>query len=241
MLNSEFDWLEFRLHELASQANYFVTLESPTNEKHEWTMERYQRNATFSQILPYLTDDATPREHDVIIVSDIDEIPRPATVQLLRECQFSRTTTLRSKVYYYSFQWLQRGQEWAHPQATTYHGADGSILPASLCELDGLLAGVKDSEKQSIWNSAWHCSSCFATMSELLGKMKSFSHTNLNAEHIRNSKDLWDRWFQWYSQVEDNQDLPEHLKEEAKRGRFQYMIKQDGANAGVEDNTRDEV
>lgn len=30
MLNTELDWLEIRLHELASQVDYFVILESPT-------------------------------------------------------------------------------------------------------------------------------------------------------------------------------------------------------------------
>lgn len=297
MLNTELDWLEIRLHELASQVDYFVILESPSTftglpkkmyyeenkhkfeefkdkiihhvlepppeghpghveagtflpgspefEAHAWTMERFQRNAMFSQVLPRLTDDATPHEYDVIIVSDIDEIPRPATVQLLRECHFGRLTTLRSKFYYYSFQWLHHGQEWAHPQATTYHGADRTILPASLRELDGSLAAVPESEKQTIWNSAWHCSSCFATMDEMLVKMKSFSHTNLNAEkfrskariaeHIRNGKDLWDRWFQWYARVENNQDLPEYLKEQYKKDRFTYMLNRDGENAGFKD------
>ncbi|KAJ4347802.1 uncharacterized protein N0V89_009172 [Didymosphaeria variabile] len=303
MLNTELDWLEIRLHELASQVDYFVILESPITftglpkkmyyeenkhmfqefedkiihhvlepppeghpghiegvtlvpgspeyEAHAWTMERFQRNAMFSQVLPFLTKDAAPNEEDVIIVSDIDEIPRPATVQLLRECQFGRITTLRSRFYYYSFQWLHRGQEWAHPQATTYHGEKGTILPASLRELDGSLAAVPDSDKKTIYNSAWHCSSCFSTLAEMLLKMKSFSHTNLNAEkfrskeriveHIRNGKDLWDRWFQWYARVDKNQDLPEYLKQEVEKGRFLYMIDRDGENAGFEDYTRDEV
>ena len=300
MLNTELDWLEIRMHELASQVDYFVILEAPTTftglpkkmyyednkeifkefedkiihhvlepppaghpghveaseastfvrgsaeyEAHAWVMERFQRNAMFSQVLPYLEGDAAPTEDDVIIVSDIDEIPRPATVQLLRECQFGRLTTLRSKFYYYSFQWLHRGQEWAHPQATTYHGANRTILPASLRELDGSAVGALDSEKQTIWNSAWHCSSCFRTLDEMLGKMKSFSHTNLNAEkfrskewiveHIRNGRDLWDRWFQWYDRVDDNQDLPEYVKEESKQGRFMYMVDRDGEGAGFED------
>jgi beta-1,4-mannosyl-glycoprotein beta-1,4-N-acetylglucosaminyltransferase len=303
MLNTELDWLEIRLHELASQVDYFVILEAPSTftglpkqmyyqdnkdtfkefedkiihhvleppekghpghvengtfepgtpeyEAHAWTMERFQRNAMFSQVLPFLTGDAAPNEDDVIIVSDIDEIPRPATVQLLRECQFGRITTLRSKFYYYSFQWLHRGQEWAHPQATTYHGETRTLLPASLRELDGSAQSIPNSEKQTIWNSGWHCSSCFATLAEMLGKMKSFSHTNLNAEkfrskeriveHIRNGKDLWDRWFQWYARVENNRDLPRYLLKEAKKGRFGYMINRDGEGAGFVDYTSEEV
>ena len=218
---------------------------TPEYEAHAWVMERFQRNAMFSQVLPFLTDNAAPNEDDVIIVSDIDEIPRPATVQLLRECHFGRITTLRSKFYYYSFQWLHRGKEWAHPQATTYHGPNLTLLPASLRELDGSKLSIPSSEKQTIWNSSWHCSSCFETLAEMLLKMKSFSHTNLNAEkfrskeriveHIRKGKDLWDRWFQWYNRVENNQDVPKYLAEQAKKGRFGYMIDRDGEDAGFVD------
>jgi beta-1,4-mannosyl-glycoprotein beta-1,4-N-acetylglucosaminyltransferase len=297
MLNTELDWLEIRLHELASQVDYFVILEAPTTftglpkqmffqenrdkfqrfkhkiihhileppgkdyqgyvnngtlvpgteeyESHAWVMERYQRNAMFTQVLPYLTGNAAPNKDDIIIVSDIDEIPRPATVQLLRECQFGRMVTLRSRFYYYSFQWLHRGQEWAHPQATTYQGPTLTLLPANLRERNGSMLSIPGSEEQTIWNSSWHCSSCFSTLAEMLDKMKSFSHTNLNEEkfrskerivqHVRKGKDLWDRWFQWYVRVEGNQDLPGYLAKEAGKGRFQYMINRDGEDAGFVD------
>lgn len=297
MLNTELDWLEIRLHELASQVDYFVILEAPTTftglpkemyfeknkakfnkfqdkiihhvleppafgypghvtnatlvpgtpeyEAHAWVMERYQRNAMFTQVLPFLSGASTPHHNDVILVSDIDEIPRPATVRLLRECRFGRMTTLRSRFYYYSFQWLHRGQEWAHPQATTYHGPDNTLLPASLRERDGSALKIPPKEEQTIWNSSWHCSSCFATLTEMLDKMKSFSHTNLNAKkfrnrerivaHVRQGKDLWDRWFQWYERVEENDDLPAYLKEESRRGRFRYMVNRDGEGAGFID------
>ncbi|KAF2708004.1 glycosyltransferase family 17 protein [Pleomassaria siparia CBS 279.74] len=226
-------------------ANNTYEAGTPEYEAHAWTMERFQRNAMFSQVLPFLKDSAEPHEDDVIIVSDIDEIPRPETVRLLRDCHFGRLVTLRSKFYYYSFQWLHRGVEWAHPQATTYHGPSRTVLPASLREMDGSAAGVPVEEKQIIWNSAWHCSSCFETLAEMLLKMKSFSHTNLNAEkfrskdrivdHIRNGKDLWDRWFQYYKRVENNQDVPVYLKEQAKKGRFEYMLNRDGESAGFVD------
>jgi beta-1,4-mannosyl-glycoprotein beta-1,4-N-acetylglucosaminyltransferase len=299
VLNTELDWLEIRLHELASQVDYFVILESPTtttglpkpmyfqenkekfrdfedkiihhvlelpeeghpdhidngtlvvgtpeHEAYIRAMERFQRNAIFSQVLPFLNGDAHPNIDDVIIVSDVDEIPRPATVQLLRECRFSRITTLRSRFYNYSFQWLHQGGEWAHPQATTYRGKDNTILPASLRELDGSLVAnpVLSSDQQTIWNSSWYCSSCFATVSEMQHKMKSLSKTKLDEEkfskkerileHIRNGKDLWDRRFQWYTRVDNNQDLPEYVKEQSKEGRFGYMIDRDGEGAGFED------
>jgi len=300
MINSELDWLEIRLHELAHQVDYFVILEAektftglkkkmwfqehmhefkefedkiiyhvleepepghpghtnatyepgtPEYEEHAWIMERFQRNAMFSQVLPFLPDGQAPRENDVIIVSDIDEIPRPATIQLLRECHFGRMTTLRSKFYYYGFQWLHRGQEWAHPQATTYHGPALTIPPHELRSLKPVSIRVPKSEITDLWNAGWHCSSCFSTIEEMLLKMKSFSHTNLNAEKFRNKerivdrvrrgKDLWDRWFQWYVRVNRNEDVPLYVKE--NESKFGYMIDRDGENAGFVDYTPGEL
>lgn len=87
-----------------------------------WESEKFQRDAMYDQVLPYLKDDQKPRYGDIILVSDVDELPRPSTLKLLRNCNIPRRLTLRSRFYSYSFQWLHHGREWAHPQATTYLG-----------------------------------------------------------------------------------------------------------------------
>lgn len=195
----------------------------------------------FTQILPSLAGNLAPNEGDAILVSDLDEIPRPATLTLLRYCDFPQRLTLRSRFYYYGFQWLHRGTEWAHPQATTYTGPNSTILPQDLRGGHG--ATHFDIQKADLWNAAWHCSSCFSTIEEMLLKMKSFSHVEYNAEkfrdrkwiadHIRRGKDLWDRWGQWYIRVEGNEDIPRFLRD--NRERFGYMLDRDGESAGFVD------
>ncbi|RFU24085.1 hypothetical protein B7463_g12256, partial [Scytalidium lignicola] len=231
-----------RFQQFTSKIIYHV-FDNPPNSTSSWDHEIHQRNAMFTQVLPSLKGLQAPNHDDVILVSDLDEIPRPATLTLLRNCEFPRRLTLRSKFYYYSFQWVHRGSEWAHPQATTYAGATGTILPQDL--RGGHNAPFFDREKADLWNAAWHCSSCFATIEEMLGKMKSFSHTELNKEkfrekkrivdRIRHGKDLWDRWGQYYDRVMNNQDVPLYLKGVGMRERFGYMLDRDGQNAGFVD------
>ncbi|KAK4234999.1 glycosyltransferase [Achaetomium macrosporum] len=220
-------------------------IEYPPNFKprRTWDMEDLQRNAMLTQVFPRLRGAQAPQLGDVIVVSDVDEIPRPSTLALLRACHFPRRLTLRSRFYYYSFQWLHRGPEWPHPQATYYQGERRTLLPNDLRIADGGMWPFREWEKGELANASWHCSSCFETMDELLGKMASFSHTEMNKEkyrardrivdRIRNGKDLWDREGEVYDRVDDNQDVPSFLL--ANKERFAYMLNRDGHNAGFKD------
>ncbi|KAL2255479.1 hypothetical protein VTK26DRAFT_3269 [Humicola hyalothermophila] len=208
-----------------------------------WDMEDLQRNAMLTQVFPRLRGAQAPQLGDVIVVSDVDEIPRPETLALLRACAFPRRLTLRSRFYYYSFQWLHRGAEWAHPQATYYQGPRRTLRPNDLRIADGGLWPFREWEKADLWNASWHCSSCFRTMDELLTKMASFAHTSMNAERfrdrkriadrVRRGKDLWDRPGEVYDRIEGNTDVPKFLLENSER--FAYMLNRDGPSAGFED------
>jgi beta-1,4-mannosyl-glycoprotein beta-1,4-N-acetylglucosaminyltransferase len=68
-----------------------------------WDREDLQRNAMFDQVFPTLSGEQEPRLGDVILVSDIDDIPRLATLQVLWKCKYPRRLTIRSRFYYYSF------------------------------------------------------------------------------------------------------------------------------------------
>lgn len=214
-----------------------------------WDYEDLQRNSLLTQVFPTLAGDQAPSEGDVLLVADVDEIVRPETLLVLRACAFPRRLTLRSRFYYYSFQFLHRGAEWAHPQATTYRGMADTILPDDLRKGDGerqwgLLAPlVRWLDEGDLWNASWHCSNCFATLAELLRKMESFSHMSLNApeyrdrerivERVRSGMDLWDRQGEMYDLIEDNQDVPLPLKLE--RDRWRYLLERNGTSAGFSD------
>lgn len=201
-----------------------------------WEHERFTRNALFNQALRSLSGEQEPGQGDVLLVSDVDEIPRVSTLVALRNCAFPPRVTLRSQFYYYSFQWLHRGEQWQHPQAT-YFNYDDTILP------EDLRSGKPDSE---LYNAAWHCSSCFPSMADMKNKITSFSHKIYNHPYIlddrrllqkvRMGKDIFEREGEIFDRVEDNSDLPNHIKIN-QDGKYNYMLNRDPPNANFVDVT----
>ncbi|KJR82564.1 beta-1,4-mannosyl-glycoprotein beta-1,4-N-acetylglucosaminyltransferase [Sporothrix schenckii 1099-18] len=261
-------------HELQYPANF--------NPRRAWDREDLQRNAMFLQVLgPGATVasrdarfdhstpgggtpvDALPGQHDVLVVADVDEIPRPETLRALRLCQFPRRLTLRSQFYYYSFQFRHQGPEWPHPQATFYDGAGNTVLPVNLRNGDGRRGGDATSllgrvfqlifspftalaryrDTADMPNAGWHCSSCYATMGELMHKLESVSHVWMNheffrnreraAHHVRLGLDLWDRKSEVYDRIANNPDVPSFLLEQPDR--YRYLMNRDGESAGFAD------
>ncbi len=207
-----------------------------------WDHEDLQRNAMFDQVFPNLSGEQQATLGDVILVSDIDELPRPAALQVLRNCQYPRRLTLRTRFFYYSLQWLHRGEEWPHPQATIYEG-DKTIRPANLRNGEGGNKLQIQLDKADLWNAGWHCSFCFATLEEMVNKISSFSHTRLNqpefrdpagiVARVRNGLDLFDRKEEYYDRVELNADIPEYLRTHQES--FSYMLDRDPSNANFKD------
>lgn len=215
-----------------------------------WAYEFYQRDAALSQVLPALSGPRRPQHGDVLIVADVDEIPRSSTVALLRHCAFPRRLTLRSAFYYYSFQWRHVGAEWEHPQATFYTGAASTLSPTSLrlgtAGADGGWWATRRAwwDKADLRGAAWHCSSCFSTLAEMQRKMAAFSHApQLNrpefsdpaaiVRRVRNGLDLFDRSDQRYERVSDNEDLPGYLR--GRRREFAYLLDRDPEGANFKD------
>jgi beta-1,4-mannosyl-glycoprotein beta-1,4-N-acetylglucosaminyltransferase len=215
-----------------------------------WDHEDYLRNAMFNNVFPNITGtDQEAQEGDVLIVGDIDEVPKPETLVVLRKCDIPDRLTLRSHFYYYSFQWLHRGEQWAHPQATVYHGLASTISPKDLRNGEGphgwfFLGDLRRWwEKADMWNAAWHCSSCFATVKEMQTKMNSFSHVPWNTpenrdqktivERVRGGKDLFGRETEVYDRFENNKDVPAYVLQHSEK--FRYLLDRDGVDGGFTD------
>lgn len=92
-------------------------------------------------------------------------------------------------------------------------------------------------------DAGWHCSSCFATLEAMKGKMSSFSHTPWNTEANRDEKtivervktgqDLFGRVGEDYARVEENKDVPEYVLH--RPDMFGYLLDRDGEDAGFKD------
>ena len=225
----------------------------PVQSERIWDHEDWLRNSMLYSVFPSLagtTQEA--RDGDVLVVSDMDELLRPETLQLLRYCSIPARLTLRTEMYYYAFEWRHRGKQWAHPDATVFQGISKTLSPNNLRQ--GLLddgwrvfaAYRRWRERATLWNAGWHCSSCFARLAEMRTKMKSFSHQGWNTaynrdtqvimERVRMGLDLFGREGEVYDRVVDNTDVPEYIRREYdERGRFKYLLERDGDGAGFED------
>lgn len=220
LVNTELEMLELRLGQMSPHVDYFVIIESdktftdhpkplhvrenwarfaPWHDKMilrtmdlnalggggalTWDRERASRNAMFTQGIPGLAGPQAARLDDVLLVSDVDEIPKPAALKALRNCAIPARTSLHSDFYYYSFQWLSR-EDWGHPQATTYQGAGATVLPDDLRGNAGELR---------LRHAAWHCSYCFGSIREMVGKVTSFSHTELDKAEFKDPEKILQR------------------------------------------------
>ncbi|EJP63526.1 glycosyltransferase family 17 [Beauveria bassiana ARSEF 2860] len=223
IVNSKLNFLEIRLNTLYNYVNYFITIKSP---------KTFQGNKK----------PLAPHKGDVMIVADVDEIPRPKTLLVLRSCNYPRRLTLASKFYYYSFQFLHDGPDWPHPQATYYQGWR-TLSPTNLRNGDGGFRLTRSGEKGVLGNAVWHCSSCFPTLAQFLNKIASFSHGWMNRDEyrdkdriaaaVRGGTDLWERDTETFTRIDKNTDVPPMVLREPER--FGYMTSRDGPSAGFTD------
>ena len=231
----------------------YRTVEDSIKTTLAWDHEDFLRNAMLKEVFPGLEGSRVARRNDVLIVSDMDEMLKPSTLLLMRYCDIPQRLTLRTHFYYYSFQWLHRGEQWPHPQATLFGGSvENTIAPNDLrMNLIGSGFPVIASlsrwwNSATLWNAGWHCSSCFSTIEEMRTKMHSFSHTKWNTEanrnaatmvqRVREGQDLFGRSSEVYDRVSDNTDVPRYILDTEKHGeRFKYLLDRDGEDAGFED------
>jgi beta-1,4-mannosyl-glycoprotein beta-1,4-N-acetylglucosaminyltransferase len=268
MVNTELDWMEIRMGELASEVDYFIVLESATDFQDRpkplhvknhwsrfspfhhkivhhvlnvtgqtlgdaWARERFSRNAMMDQVFPTLTGEQEVQQGDVIVVSDVDEIPRPEVIKSLRNCAFPRRLRLRTVYYRYSFQWTLREEQWIHPQATFFDGPD-TVRP------EDLRMGTTDAD---VFHAGWHCSSCLANLKDMVNKVTSFSHSEFNQpdfrdpakilQRVRQGLDPYNRTAKIYDRIDRNPDVPKYLLEH--QDEFAYLVNRDLPSANFKD------
>ncbi len=271
IVNRELEWLEIRLGQMAPYVDYFVILEADItftdqskplmvkeNMEHfkqyhhkmirhtlnttgqnftsTWEREAFSRNAMVNQVLPFLSGEQKPEQDDVVIIADVDEIPRPGTLKALRNCEIPEAITLKSSMYYYSFQWLNRQDgQWPHPQAMLWKG------PEMTREADNLRMSFNSIP--AIYNAAWHCSYCFGSFAEMVNKVKSFSHAELDRpefkdpkkilERVRFGMDFYDRSDSHFDRFDNNLDVPDYLL--AHKDKYAFTLDRDPQNGNFID------
>lgn len=142
-----------------------------------WRREEVSRNAPVKRIMEDMAA-VQMRSPYILLVCDVDEIPRPDTVSLLHDPEnykmLSKPAALQMEFFYYNFAWIKKFP-WTHP----------FVISEDALHLYPNLDTVRMSLKPlHIANGGWHCS-YFESIDNIVRKIESFSHQEHNKESIK--------------------------------------------------------
>jgi beta-1,4-mannosyl-glycoprotein beta-1,4-N-acetylglucosaminyltransferase len=199
---NELDVLEVRLTELDERVDHFVLAESPlTHRGHPkplyfeenrsrfarwdhkiihlvvdlpetcpdpWERERRQRDA-MAEVLVAEADPA-----DLVILTDVDEVPRESAVPKILEMTLTGPVALGMRLYYYELHWRDPGI-WLHPKAIRVRDLDRLVFRRG-----GTLSDLRlVFELPVVSEAGWHFSS-FMAPHAIAEKMRAFAHAELD-------------------------------------------------------------
>jgi len=196
-----------------------MTFGKPSNRNFRYEM--YLRENVMIQIGAVQLGGA--KEGDLVIVADLDEIPKPEILLALKRdtCEMSFPVVLTSRLFYYSYRVLHNAR-WGSPQV------DRVTAPPYTHNAMDIRSHMFQPDE--IADGAWHCSWCFRSITSFLKKMQSYSHTEHNrepynhpesiAEHVRDGRDLFERSEVLHNSVQtaaNPRDYPPYLASDPDR------------------------
>ena len=148
-----------------------------------WQIERGQRNALADYVMEL-------NDADIVLVTDLDEIPNPDTIASIRHGQFNgEKARLQMEMHYYYMNCRGIGAnnaKWYHPFMSSVAGI--KISPD--------LHRIRNTEHMPfIANAGWHFS-YLGGVEAISRKLESFSHTEMNTPefneptHLQNCIEL---------------------------------------------------
>ncbi|XP_055828704.1 uncharacterized protein LOC129896767 [Solanum dulcamara] len=195
LFSNEVDMLKIRWKELYPYITQFVLLESNSTftglpKLHNFALNRDQfkyieprlaygniggrakkgENPFFEEAYQRVALDQLLRlagieDDDLLIMSDVDEIPSAHTINLLRWCDdIPHVLHLHLRNYLYSFEFQIKHRSW---RASVHRYQSGKTRYAHYRQSDYILA-----------DAGWHCSFCFRHISDFIFKMKAYSHSD---------------------------------------------------------------
>jgi beta-1,4-mannosyl-glycoprotein beta-1,4-N-acetylglucosaminyltransferase len=171
----------------------------------QWTNEHYQRNCIHNGLNKLILTDK-----DIIIISDLDEIPDPDTLLKIKKGDVDiEINILELDFYYYNLN-SKFKNKWDLSKIISYK---------KYKELSISCNAIRGYSCLSIKNGGWHLS-YFGDSTFIKNKIEAFSHQELNNDkfknieninkHIQNCSDLFDRYDCniTHISIKDNNYLP---------------------------------
>ena len=170
--------------------NYNVNINIHNNiHNNVWKNEQFQRNA-ISRGINYIEDLS---QDDVIIISDLDEIPDPYTLNKIKQGDIIvDINTLEMDFYYYNLN-TRMSSKWSLCKIISYKKYN---------ELNIGCDDIRKTQCYNILNGGWHLS-YFGDKYFIQNKIQNFAHQEFNNSNytdlykienrIKQSNDLYDR------------------------------------------------
>lgn len=231
-----FDIKKFKKYE--SKIRHLIVKDYPFDTSDAWRNERWQRDYLINGLF-----DAKP--NDWIILSDVDEIPRPESIGLYQPDKGKRADFQQYMyAYYLNNRWERDGVPviWAGSKVTTFRNLtiffNGSLELLRSYKPKGLFRGFrralfKTFLIQKIQNGGWHFS-WMAGVEKIIEKLESFAHQEFNKpefkepekirELIASGRDVLCREWRYKVQNLDDQ-FPEYLTSNQEKFKFYLLNK----------------
>lgn len=171
----------------------------------QWRNENFQRNCISRGI-----DKLELNNDDLIIIADLDEIPNPKTLELIKKHEnIVDIYIIELDIYYYNLN-CKMNHKWYYTKILTF---------IKYKELNICCNDIRFYDCPIIKNAGWHLS-YFGNEKFIKNKLENFTHQEYNhdkftneeliSERIKNGKDLFDRENKdiIYVPIEDNDNLP---------------------------------
>jgi hypothetical protein len=162
----------------------YVQVEDMPNSTNAWDNEHHQRNAIVRGL-------ANAADDDIIIVSDVDEVLRPAAVDYLRTSE-QTIFALRMPLYNFKFNYMRetpgRYDVWAMAARRSVLGNElGKITPNSLRDLRHSFHSaphlLTNNGCEVVEHAGWHFS-YFGDDVYVADKIQNFSHQEANRPEL---------------------------------------------------------
>jgi beta-1,4-mannosyl-glycoprotein beta-1,4-N-acetylglucosaminyltransferase len=173
-------------------------------KQEQWINERFQRDCISRGI-----DKLNLTGEDIIIISDLDEIPNPTVLEKVKNNNIVVGINILDMDFYYYNLNSKMDHKWYHSKILTFE---------KYKELNTGCDKIRFYDCPIIKNAGWHLS-YFGNEKFIKNKLENFTHQEFNMteftdekrieERIKNGKDLFDRHIKIENiPVEDNDNLP---------------------------------
>ena len=166
--------------------------------------ERHQRNSILRGL-------SSCQVYDVVIVSDVDEIPSISVINYYKENHLFGIKRLDQKLYYYFLNNLVNNA-WR----LAFMGSYGAIKNKDL----DIIRKTKPNPKKTLPEAGWHFS-FMGGIDSIIQKIEAFAHVELNTERykerdwllqcLQNGDDLFARKNQSYQWVTVDESFPQYI------------------------------